>query len=151
MKLRIETSSEEEEVVLRVPAVTPDVRHLHRVLSDALQGKADIALKDGETEAFVPINDLLFFEVEDGRVRAHTADRMYRCDSRLYELESMLPASFARAGKSCLVNTAHIISITRSLTGVSEVRFRGSNKMIFASRMYYKLIRAKSEETRLIK
>lgn len=126
MRLKIELDvNAQEEILLRAPAVTDEVRRLQAVISDALASKGEIALKDGETECFVSLDELLFFETDDGHVRGHTVQRMYRCDMRLYELEALLPRTFVRASKSCLVNTAYICAINRSLTGASEVRFKG--------------------------
>lgn len=152
MRLKIElVEGAEEEIRLTAPAFTDEVRRLQAAITQVLAENGEISLKDGDRECFVAVSDLLFFETDNGRVRGHTVRHMYTSDRKLYELEALLPRTFVRAGKSCLVNTAHICSINHSITGVSEVRFKGTEKKIFASRMYYKLIRETIKETRLIK
>ena len=152
MRLRIEIAPDcDEELVIRAPALTEELQRLERVISDNLSQGGELSLQNGEVECFVPISELLFFESGNGKVQAHTADAMYDCRFKLFELEQLLPARFARASKSCLADTTKVSSITRSLTGASEVCFKGCNKRIFVSRMYYPSFREKISETRSIR
>jgi len=152
LKLRIEIAPElPEEIVLRSPDMTDEIRKLQSVIADALSQKAELALRLGDNECYVPCDEILFFETVDRKVSAHTADHMYFSAMKLCELEELLPRTFVRASKSCLVNTARIASINHSLTGASEISFKRSNKKIYASRMYYKLVHDIIEETRLRK
>ncbi len=152
MKLRIEIDPDSpEEIVLRASAITEDIRRLQTVIADALSQKEELALKLGERECYVPCDEILFFETVDRRVSAHTAEHMYFSTLKLCELEELLPRTFVRASKSCLVNTAQISSVNHSLTGASEISFKKTNKKIYASRMYYKLVHDIIEETRLRK
>jgi len=74
---------------------------------------------------------------------------MYFTDKKLYELERLLPSTFMRVSKSCILNVAEIASIDRNLTGASEVTFRNCGKKVFVSRIYYKVLREKIEQMRL--
>ena len=152
MKLRIEIDPDsQEEILLRAPAVTDEVRRLQTVIAEALSRKLELALQLGEQECYIPCDDILFFETMERRVSAHTAEHMYFSPLKLCELEELLPRTFVRASKSCLVNTAHIVAINHSLTGASEILFKGTGKKIYASRMYYKIVHDTIEETRLRK
>ena len=150
MKLRIEIDpSGEEEVVIRAPEISDKIRRLQETIDREMKGSEEIAVrKDGE-ECYLRYSDLLFFETDGSRVTAHTADDCFICPLRLHELETLLPRTFTRASKSCLVNTAHIRSISRTPTGVSTATFAKSDKTVYISRMYYKIVREIIEETRL--
>ena len=91
---------------------------------------------------------LLFFETEGKLVQAHTADRLYLTDRKLYELEESLPGSFMRISKSTIVNLDHIYSITRNLTASSIVEFYGTAKKVYVSRNYYKALTERLGEKR---
>ena len=81
-------------------------------------------------------------------VQAHTADRLYLTDRKLYELEESLPGSFMRISKSTIVNLDHIYSITRNLTASSIVEFYGTAKKVYVSRNYYKALTERLGEKR---
>lgn len=150
MKVRIEISEDgDEEVVIRVHSLTDEVRRISDAVSAISGHEAAIALSDGHSEFFIPLSSILFFETDSGRTAAHTADRMYYASQKLYELERILPRTFARVSKSCVVNTAMISSISRNPTGASETHFTGSYKKIYISRSYYKAVRQLIEITRL--
>ena len=112
MKLRIEIDPDsQEEILLRAPAVTDEVRRLQTVIAEAFSRKLELALQLGERECYIPCDDILFFETTERRVSAHTAEHMYFSPLKLCELGELLPRTFVRASKSCLVNTAHIAAM----------------------------------------
>ena len=150
MKLRIEIDPNgPEEVVIKTKAVTDKLQNLQSVLERELGASGEIALRRGDEEFYLPYRDLLFFETEGKTVAAHTKDEVFLSTMHLNELLVLLPRSFTRASKSCIVNTAKICSIQRSPTGVSVARFNGSEKTLYISRMYYRIVREIIEETRL--
>lgn len=151
VKLTVEyvSESEPEEIVWRTHAKNDDPRlreQLLRLISD----NNDLALTLGDTEYYVPIRDILFFETADGKITAHTAKKMYYTSCKLYELEGLLPPSFIRASKSCIVNSAVISSLSHNLTGASRVTFRATEKIVYVSRSYYKLLKDKIYEMRIL-
>ena len=149
MKLRIELDdAAPEEIIIRTSRVDERIKRIQDAVLGALRG-GEIAVRRGEEECYIPYREVLYFETENGRIRAHTANESFFCPLRLNELEELLPRHFTRASKGCVVNTAHIRSISRSPTGVSEATFSVSDKRIFISRMYYKIVREIIEETRL--
>ena len=150
MKLRIEIDPEaDEEVIIRAHSLDEGTKALQEAIARAVDAKGEIAVRSGDRECYIPYREVLFFETDDGRVTAHTARERYLCPMRISELADLLPRTFARAAKGCLINTAHIRSISRSPTGVSTATFAGSDKTVFISRMYYKIVREIIEETRI--
>ena len=140
VKIEIEEGLEEEEVVIRCGSLSDSVVSLQNFISKQNNGKRYLALTGGETEYYVPLEDIYFFETEGREIRAHTAEQIFACSYRLYELEELLPGSFMRISKSTIANLDHIYSITRNLTASSEVEFVGSKKKALVSRSYYKAL-----------
>ena len=111
-------------------------------------GQTELTLTIGSREYYVPKSDILFFETYDGKVCAHTKDRMYQTDYKLFQLEEILPAYFVRISKSVIANVRQISSLGRELTGNGEITFKGCNKATYFSRGYYKILKDKIEEVR---
>lgn len=140
MKVRIEIEEElqEEEVVIRCSRVDEQILKIQAAIMEHAGGKRHIALRKGDTEYYLPLDEILFFETESKTVYAHTRDKMLETEYKLYELEELLPGSFMRISKSAIVNLEPIYSITRNLTASSVVEFVHSHKQIYVSRNYYK-------------
>ncbi len=148
MKIRIEQSElPQEEIIIKCGSGV-DAQAICRAVEEALSQKDVLPLRLGGTECFVPARDILFFETSGDRTAAHTADAMYNTPKKLCELELMLPRTFVRVSKSCIVNSAHVNSVDRSFTGPSEVSFRGTRKKAYASRLYCKSLIDILKETR---
>ena len=148
MKIRIE-KAEIDEIVIRCREPSEKVYALRDAIEDAMRGENEIQLTIGSAEHFVPKNEILFFESGDGKVYAHTRDAIYTAPYKLFELESLMPPFFVRISKSAIANLHQITSIRREVVGNGELTFRGSQKKIYFSRAYYKLLQYKMEEMRL--
>ncbi len=151
MKIRIEVDEgiAEEEVVIRCRGLTGQVTAIQRAISDIVSTNQRLAFYKGNTEYYLPLDDILFFETDESGVCAHTREELYHTRYKLYELEELLPASFMRVSKSTILNTAHIYSISRNLTASSVVAFDHTHKQTYVSRYYYKPLIEKLEEKRL--
>ena len=110
---------------------------------------SEMELELGEKLHFVKISSLLFFETDGSKTAAHTVDRMYYTDLKLYELEERLPNSFMRISKSCIINVNAVSSRHKEITGICEAFFRNTPKKVYVSRSYYKPFKEKINETRL--
>lgn len=150
MKVRIEIHEDltEDEVVIRCTRINETVLKLQNIVSDLGSNTKSLVLTRGETDYFVPQEQILFFETVGKTVSAHTADKMYETQYRLYELEEMLPGSFMRISKSTIVNLNRIYSITRNLTASSVIEFSDSIKKVYVSRNYYKALIERMGEKR---
>ncbi len=148
MKIRIELS-DRDEIVIRCREQNEKTYGLQSAIEDILRGENELMLMSGGAEHFVLKNDILFFESSEGKVYAHTNENTYVAPYKLFELESLMPSSFVRISKSAIVNIQHISSIRREVVGNGELTFRRSDKKVYFSRAYYKLLQYKIEETRL--
>lgn len=142
MKVKIEIASgaSEPEVLIRCERLDESVIALQNYILELSHSSQVLMLKQGETEYYVPVKDILFFETEGRMIAAHTKDKLFAADYKLYELEELLPPSFMRISKSTIVNMDYIYSITRNLTASSAIEFSGSKKTVLVSRGYYKAL-----------
>ena len=109
----------------------------------------EMTLQLSGTEYYVPIKEILFFEAFNGKVYAHTVERMYMTPYKLFELENIMPSSFVRISKSTIANIMLITSLRREIVGNGEISFRSCEKKAYFSRGYYKVLRDKIDEMRL--
>ncbi len=152
MKLKVEISNDaEDEIIIKCSSITDEVKLLQDMIGNVIENNAKLVLTSGDVEYFVPRNDILFFESESGRTAAHTSDKMLYTNYKLYELEKVLPQSFIRVSKSCILNCSRVSGINKNITGASEVQFSASRKIVYVSRMYYKSFREKMDEMRYSK
>lgn len=151
MKIRIEIDEgvTEDEVLIRCHSLTEQVAAVQKAVCDAVNVSRKFPFYKGNTEYYLPLDEILFFETDEKGISAHTRDEMYQTRYKLYELEDMLPGIFMRVSKSAILNTNHIHSISRNLTASSVVAFDGTHKQVYVSRYYYKPLISKLEEKRL--
>lgn len=140
VKIEIEEGLAEEEIIIRCSRLDDSVISLQNYISRQGNGRRCLSLKSGETDFYVPMEEIYFFETEGREIRAHTADRFFYCDYKLYELEALLPGSFMRVSKSTIANLDFVYSITRNLTASSAMEFAGTNKRVMVSRAYFKAV-----------
>lgn len=140
VKIEIDAMLEEEEVIIRCKSLDDSIVNLQKQIAKQGDGKQCIALRNGDTEYYVPIREIYFFETDGKEINAHTADKIFTADYKLYELEQLLPNGFMRISKSTIVNVDYIYSITRNLTASSVVEFVNSSKRTLVSRGYYKAL-----------
>ena len=70
VKIEIEEGLEEEEVVIRCGSLNDSVVSLQNYISKQSNGKRCLTLTSGETDFFVPIDEIYFFETEGRELRA---------------------------------------------------------------------------------
>ena len=149
LKIRIEMfEGVQEEVVIRCREITPEIIRLQQLLSGDSDRSNQFLLYKGDTEYYLNVNDIIFFETEGNAVMAHTRDDVYETRRKLYELEELLGGRFQRISKSAIVNVDKVYSIKRNVTSSSAIEFQGTHKQIYVSRAYYKVLREKLEEKR---
>ena len=149
LKIRIERSEDvQEEVVIRCREITPEIIRLQQLLSGNSDRSNQFLVYKGDTEYYLNVNDIIFFETEGNAVMAHTKNDMYETRRKLYELEELSGGRFQRISKSAIVNVDKVYSIKRNVTSSSAIEFQGTHKQIYVSRAYYKVLREKLEEKR---
>jgi DNA-binding LytR/AlgR family response regulator len=147
MRVRIEKIEKDqpEEVVVYCRNVTPEVETLARQLAQMTNSRSQPSFFKGDEQVYLTFREILFFETDAEKIYAHTTAAAYETPMRLYELEKSLPGYFARVSRSAIVNTLQIFSIKKGLTGVNQITFRNSPKVLYGSRMYGQLLFQKME------
>lgn len=110
MKIRIEIEEDlsEDEVLIRCRSVDNTIQKIQTAVADINnQSKGFVFYKD-DTEYYLSLNKILFFETDSGNINAHTRNDIYYVKYKLYELEELLPGSFMRVSKSTILNINHI-------------------------------------------
>ena len=149
LRIRIEMAEGvQEEVVIRCREITPEIIRLQQLLSGDSDRSNQFLVYKGDTEYYLNVNDIIFFETEGNAVMAHTKNDMYETRRKLYELEELSGGRFQRISKSAIVNVDKVYSIKRNVTSSSAIEFQGTHKQIYVSRAYYKVLREKLEEKR---
>ena len=150
IKIEIDDGLAEEEIIIRCKSLNEDVISIQKRITDAVNSRMQLEVSKGEKVYYLTIDEILFFETDTNGVVVHTATQIYETRYRLYELEDLLPGSFIRVSKSSILNTSKVRAIHKNITAASEVEFMGSNKKVFVSRNYFKVLMAKLEEQRLM-
>ncbi len=141
VKIEIDPEIKDCEVTIKCSEVGAEVARIQKLLTGSSSGLSQISLFKDDSEFFIPLSDILFFETEGGHIRAHTADDEFEVKYRLYELEEKLPFYFLRISKSAILNTRKLYSITKNLAGASKIEFQGTYKTVYCSRSYYKALK----------
>ena len=150
MKIRIELDNQikENEVIIRCNELNEEILEIQKAISELIAEKRELIFYKENTEYYICINDILFFETEESSIYAHTLNEVYQVKYKLYELEEILPKNFVRVSKSTILNSNHIYSITRNITSSSLVEFKSTHKKVYVSRSYYKVLKLKLSEKR---
>jgi len=150
MKIRIEVDEriKEDEVIIRCSQLNDDILDIQRLLNDIFLQRKQLTFYKNDTEYYISLSEILFFETEQTTVSAHTVNNVYQVKYKLYELEEVLPKYFMRISKSAILNINYIYSITRNLTSSSIVEFQHTHKKVYVSRHYYKPLKNKLLEKR---
>ena len=151
IKIEIDENLSEDEVLIRCRGLTEQVTEIQKAVSEVVNTSKRFVFYRGNTEYYLALDEILFFETDGDGINAHTRDNIYQTKYKLYELEDLLPGCFMRISKSSIVNTNHIYSISRNLTASSVVAFAGTHKQVYVSRYYYKPLVNKLEEKRMRK
>lgn len=151
MKIRVEIDEnvKEEEIILRCRELNDETIAIQKRIAEAVNEGMKLTVTRGESEYYLNLQEILFFETAGVAVAVHTVNQIYTTHQRLYELEEILPGIFLRVSKSTILNTGRIRSVRKNIAGASEVEFDGTAKKAFVSRSYFKLLTDKLEEKRL--
>ena len=148
IKIEVDETALESEVVIRCAGLTKEVQLIQQALSEIAAGNQRFIFYKGETEYYIELNEILFFETDGGIINVHTAKDVYHTKLKLYELEERLPGYFMRVSKSAILNVDKIYSMTRNLS-TCLVEFTKGHKQVYVSRYYFKPLKEKIEEMRM--
>lgn len=111
MKINITTDDQctETEVTIKCNRLNDDIEKLLtaiRMLDMKLTG-----YKNGK-QYILEASDIIYIESIDKHTFLYTQNDIYECSFRLYEMEAKLyDKDFLRAGKNCIFNINHVLSI----------------------------------------
>ena len=151
MRIRIEIADDVDEIVIKCRERDDRVIEIERAIENALKGSGELLLYINGTEFYVPKKEILFFESEGDKIYANTAAKRYVTTYKLFELEDVMPSYFIRISKSTIANVKMISSLRREVTGNGEITFKYSERRVYFSRGYYKKLREKIDEVRLVR
>jgi DNA-binding LytR/AlgR family response regulator len=153
MKIRIEIDENliEDEIVIKCNTLNEEVTKIQRAVADIATKAQKFTFYKGDTEYYLSLEEVLFFETDENGICVHTAEQVYQTKHRLYELEELLPGYFMRISKSAILNLNHIYSISRNLSAASIVQFQNTHKQVYVSRYYYKPLKERLDEKRMSK
>ncbi len=149
VRIEIETDLADTEVIVRCNKIDEQILQLQKVLTEMKNASKQLTFYKNDTEYYLPLTKVLFFDTESGSISAHTANEVYQVKYKLYELEELLPGYFMRVSKSTILNTYQVYSITKNITAASTVTFEKSHKQVYVSRNFYKSLKLRLEEKRL--
>lgn len=135
MKLRIELDNQikENEIIIKCSELSEEITKIQNIIFELISEKKEMIFYKGNTEYYICVDDILFFETEESLIYAHTLNEVYQVKYKLYELEEILPQNFIRISKSTILNINHIYSITRNITSASLVEFKNTHKKVYVS------------------
>ena len=89
MKIRIEVDEniQDDEVIIRCANLNEDIQNLQSAIKDALSKKNRIIFYKDNTQFYISLDEILFFETEETSISAHTLNNVYEVKYKLYELE----------------------------------------------------------------
>lgn len=149
MNIKIDVNENfEEEIIIRCKKISPLVQDVQNAILDITSSCKTLLVYKDESEYYLPVDNILFFETSENRISAHTNNDIYYVKYRLYELEEKLPKYFLRISKSTIVNINQIFGITRTITSPNIIQFYNSHKQVYVSRFYFKNLKSRLEERR---
>ena len=146
IQIDIDGSIPEDVCTIHCQSITPEILKIQDAINEILGNSAHFACYKEETEFYIPIEDILFFETAGDMIHVHTVSEVYTTGYRLYELEELLPSAFMRISKSTILNTGQVYSLTRNLTASSVITFHDTPKKVYVSRHYYHSLREKLDK-----
>lgn len=137
IRLELDPALSETQVVVRAPAMTPEVEALLARLEDP---ETLLGFREGEALPLAAA-DILRFYGEDKGVLAQTETGTYAVRQRLYELEERFaPHRFARISHSEIVNLKKVTALDLTLTGTIRMTLSGG-VTTYVSRRYVRRIK----------
>lgn len=147
IKIEIDDNISDDEILIKCREINENIKKIQKIVSDTTK-QADIHFYKNNTEYYLSLDSVLFFETSGTSINAHTKDNFYQVKNKLYELENILPSCFVRVSKSTIINVSHIYSIEKNITSSSIVQFNSTHKQVYVSRNYYKVLKQRIDQYR---
>ncbi len=74
MKIHIELNENltEDELIIRCRSISSKILEIQKTASDIINSSQKLIFYKGNTEYYLAVDDILFFETEGGQINAHT-------------------------------------------------------------------------------
>ena len=91
MKIRVEIDEnvKEEEIILRCRELNDETIAIQKRIAEAVNEGMKLTVTRGESEYYLNLQEILFFETAGAAVAVHTVNQIYTTHQRLYELEEI--------------------------------------------------------------
>lgn len=109
-------------------------RAVRQILSEQNRQKKTLEIQYAGTKKIVPLNDILYVEIQNHKVILHTKDRNLSYYAKIGDLEKELQGSFFRIHKGYLVNLSCVDEYNKVEVTLSngEILFVSKHKKYFA-------------------
>ncbi|MEE1102479.1 MAG: LytTR family DNA-binding domain-containing protein [Agathobacter sp.] len=139
LKLRLSKNREKEicdELVSMGVTISEDA---DLILTEENFHKGELLCKDETDKIVVELSDILYIESIGKIVYVHTKDKIYTTNSRIYELDSLLPDnSFLRISNSVIINRTYIKRVTPALSQKFYLTLKNGDSVDVTRTYYYK-------------
>lgn len=141
MKIKLESAElPETEVIIRGDVTSEEVVSLLQLLKKRNSGK--LILYKEEEQYIMDADEIVYVEVSDNKVYAHTKQGTYEAKQKLYEIKELLGGrSFAQINKSVIVNINCVKSIQAEFSGNYRLKLKNRKESLTISRKYFKEFR----------
>ena len=144
IKLVVDKGILENEIIIKCNQNDLEINKIINYIENLEKEKITFYKK--ETEYYIDLEEIIFFETSLNSISAHTINDEYNVKLKLYELEKQLPRNFIRISKSTIVNINKIYSIDKNITSSSTIKLNNTYKQIYASRRYYSALKERLKE-----
>jgi DNA-binding LytR/AlgR family response regulator len=132
LKLLIEQSLDCKETEIKITCGLMDERLKRLIEQIRLFSFSVSGEKDGVTLP-IALEEIYYFDSVDNKTFLYTAKEVYRCDKKLYELETQLmDTTFVRISKSCIINITSVSSVRAQFSGRLEATLKNNEKAIIS-------------------
>lgn len=138
MKLTLEPSDQPElEVIIRGNLDDPQAVQIIAALHSS-KAVSRLFLYRNDRAYLYPVEDILYFEAQRGKILAHTAQGAMEARHKLYQLSDMLRSSgFIQINKSVLMNVREVESVEAEFSGNYTATLKSGTSQTI-SRKYFK-------------
>lgn len=141
MKVRINfiSGEQEENAVLNLHEDNRKKDEITAYLENNGSLKRTLAVTQNGKIIYLSCEEIFYIEAEKNRKGIHTADNVYHSQSRLYELEELLPRYFVRVSKSVILNINQVKLYSPLANGLMAARLI-NEEVVYVSRKYLKIL-----------
>lgn len=140
MKVKVNIDEKLDEIFIEIYTPSKEDENLPFILENLKMEKYVLNGYIEEKIYLLNVNDIYSIYAENKKVYAHTKDKIYRVNYRLYKLEKILNGNkFVRISNSAIINIYKIENL-EATNGMITINFKNGEKE-YISRRYLKKIK----------